>query len=117
MSKEATVIVLDVGSGTAKQLEEGGKAAIKMFLQQKLMFRKSDEVGIVLLGHTETRNVLADEGYEHVFVARDITKPGLEMLHEVCVPSLLRASLRSHHAAVGWWVLMSFNNAPLCGPM
>ncbi|XP_042405797.1 ATP-dependent DNA helicase 2 subunit KU80-like [Zingiber officinale] len=72
-NKEAMIFLIDVGPSMHSVLPEVGKVC-SMFIQKKLIFAKSDLVGIVLFGTKDTNNELEKEvgGYEHVFVLRDI---------------------------------------------
>ncbi|XP_057980916.1 ATP-dependent DNA helicase 2 subunit KU80 isoform X2 [Malania oleifera] len=72
-NKESLLLLLDVGSTMHKALPEIEKVC-SMLVQKKLIYSKSDEVGIVLFGTEETNNDLTREvgGYEHVAVLRNI---------------------------------------------
>ncbi|KAL6569394.1 ATP-dependent DNA helicase II subunit 2 [Orobanche minor] len=72
-NKEGLVLVLDVGPSMHAMLPEVGKVC-SMLVQKKLIFSKSDEVGVVAFGTEDTKNDLAVEvgGYENVKVLRDI---------------------------------------------
>eukprot|EP00026_Physarum_polycephalum_P002636 Phypoly_transcript_02644.p1 GENE.Phypoly_transcript_02644~~Phypoly_transcript_02644.p1 ORF type:complete len:733 (-),score=115.46 Phypoly_transcript_02644:534-2660(-) len=59
---------------------EGALKAVNLLVQQKIMYGKKDEVGLVLCGTQETDNPLSDTGYEHITVARDLTVPDLDLL-------------------------------------
>uniref|UniRef100_A0A0D9W1K9 ATP-dependent DNA helicase 2 subunit KU80 n=1 Tax=Leersia perrieri TaxID=77586 RepID=A0A0D9W1K9_9ORYZ len=72
-NKEALVLLLDVGPsmhGVLQQVEN----ICSTLVHKKLVYNKSDEIGVVLFGTKETCNELAKElgGYNHVVVARDI---------------------------------------------
>ena len=54
MAKEASVLVLDVGRTMTADDLEMGKTALRVMLQQKLLFTKRDEMGLVLLGTAGT---------------------------------------------------------------
>ncbi|XP_058104657.1 ATP-dependent DNA helicase 2 subunit KU80 isoform X2 [Magnolia sinica] len=72
-SREALVLLLDVGPSMHNLLPEIEKVC-SMLVQKKLIYNKSDEVGIVLFGSEDTDNALTKEvgGYEHVVVLRHI---------------------------------------------
>lgn len=86
-SKEAIVIILDVGIGMTKTMGKSGptylEAAIKainLLVQQKMLFGKHDEIGLVLFGTQETNNQLSADGYENISVVHSITTPDLDLL-------------------------------------
>lgn len=87
-SKEAVVIVLDIGR-TMSQVRnntaplEGAAKAVNLLVQQKLLFGKNDEVGVVLLGTRETENALMEDGYSNITVLRDIAPPDLDLLRKL----------------------------------
>ncbi|XP_068650378.1 ATP-dependent DNA helicase 2 subunit KU80 isoform X2 [Aristolochia californica] len=68
-NKEALLLLIDVSPPMHRLLPEVEKLC-SMLIQKKLIFSKSDEVGIVLFGTEETDNELTAEvgGYEHVMV-------------------------------------------------
>ncbi|KAJ8626530.1 hypothetical protein MRB53_019837 [Persea americana] len=72
-NKEALVLLLDVGPSMHSRLPEIEKLS-SMLVQKKLIYSKSDEVGVVLFGTEDTDNELMKEvgGYEHVVVLRHI---------------------------------------------
>lgn len=72
-NKEALVLVVDVGPTMHAILPEIEKVC-GMLIQKKLIFSKSDEVGVVLFGTEETKNELTMEvgGYEHVMVLQPL---------------------------------------------
>ena len=86
MSKEASVIVVDVGKFMAESQIEVAQNAIRALIQQKLLFTKRDEIGLVVVGTEESSNPsnakLPDE-YLHVTVARDIELPNLAFLESI----------------------------------
>jgi hypothetical protein len=86
MSKEASVIVVDVGKFMAESQIEVAQNAIRALIQQKLLFTKRDEIGLVVVGTEESSNPsnakLPDE-YLHVTVARDIELPNLPFLESI----------------------------------
>ncbi|OQS04042.1 hypothetical protein THRCLA_03685 [Thraustotheca clavata] len=81
-SKEAMMIVLDASASMREPLAEitrkvavgsrfdAAKTAVQSILSQKMLFRKHDEVGIVMYGTEDTENPLNEQGgeYEHVKV-------------------------------------------------
>ncbi|XP_026660873.2 ATP-dependent DNA helicase 2 subunit KU80 isoform X2 [Phoenix dactylifera] len=73
-NKEAVVLLLDVGPSMHSVLSEV-ESVCSMLVQKKLIFGKSDEVGVVLLGTDDTCNELQKEvgGYEHIVVLRNIS--------------------------------------------
>lgn len=86
-NKETNVIILDVGStmspgGNTTPLE-GAVSAVNLFVQQKMLFKPKDEVGVVLFGTEETDNPLEDHGYENISVLRDIGTPDLDLLRDI----------------------------------
>ncbi|KAL5218549.1 hypothetical protein ABZP36_019233 [Zizania latifolia] len=72
-NKEALVLLLDVGPSMCGVLQEVENICSTL-VHKKLVYSRSDEVGVVLFGTEETCNELAKElgGYKHVVVARDI---------------------------------------------
>ncbi|THU63792.1 hypothetical protein C4D60_Mb01t19570 [Musa balbisiana] len=72
-NKESLVLLIDVGPSIHSVLQDV-EGVCSMLVQKKLIFSKSDEVGIVLFGTEDTNNELEKEvgGYEHVVVLRDI---------------------------------------------
>ncbi|PAN43942.1 hypothetical protein PAHAL_9G004700 [Panicum hallii] len=72
-NKEALVLLLDVGPSMHGVLQEV-KNICSTLVHKKLVYNRSDEIGIVLFGTKETCNELAKElgGYKHVTVAHDI---------------------------------------------
>ncbi|XP_020179005.1 ATP-dependent DNA helicase 2 subunit KU80 [Aegilops tauschii subsp. strangulata] len=92
-NKEGLVLLLDVGPSMHRALQEV-KNVCTTLLRKKLVFHRSDEVGVVLFGTKETHNDLARElgGYKHVLVKHDIkvvdeeTKNALENLPRGTAP-------------------------------
>ena len=86
MSKEASVIVVDVGKFMAESQIEVAQGAIRALVQQKLLFTKRDEMGMVIVGTEESSNPsnakLPDE-YQHITVARNIEVPNLPFLESI----------------------------------
>ncbi|XP_077245146.1 ku80 family protein isoform X2 [Tasmannia lanceolata] len=72
-NKEAVVLLLDVGPAMHNLLPDVEKLC-SMLVQKKLIYNKSDEVGVVLFGTEDTENELMKEvgGYEHIVVLRNI---------------------------------------------
>lgn len=72
-NREALVLVLDVGPTMHAILPEIEKVC-SMLIEKKLIYSKSDEVGVVLFGTEATENELTNEvgGYEHVTVLRHV---------------------------------------------
>lgn len=77
------VIVLDVGKtmseGPSAALE-GGIKAVSLLVQQKLLYRKRDEVALVLCGTEDSLNDLTEQGYQHITVVRELETPDIELL-------------------------------------
>jgi ATP-dependent DNA helicase 2 subunit 2 len=95
-SKEAIVIILDVGRSMSRTSSsssgnqsgwtyplEGAVRAVGLLLQQKLLFSRQDEIGLVLFGTKETDNPLSEDGYQHITVKRDIAPPDLDLLKTI----------------------------------
>jgi ATP-dependent DNA helicase 2 subunit 2 len=62
---------------------DNAKHALRLMVQQKLLFTKQDELAIVLVGTNETNNVLNEndpDSYQHVSVLRPLGKPDLSFL-------------------------------------
>lgn len=72
-NKESLVLLLDVGPVMHKVLPEIEKIC-SILVQKKLIYSRSDEIGIVLFGTKDTYNDLMIEvgGYENVVVLRNI---------------------------------------------
>lgn len=72
-NKEGLILLLDIGPSMHEVLPEVERVCT-LLVQKKLIFGKSDEVGIVLFGAEGTENELEKEvgGYEHVVVIRNI---------------------------------------------
>uniref|UniRef100_A0ACD5WEQ4 Uncharacterized protein n=1 Tax=Avena sativa TaxID=4498 RepID=A0ACD5WEQ4_AVESA len=72
-NKEGLVLLLDVGPSMHGALQEVENVCSTL-VRKKLVYNRSDEVGIVLFGTKETCNDLAKElgGYKHVVVKHDI---------------------------------------------
>ncbi|KAF8380428.1 hypothetical protein HHK36_027914 [Tetracentron sinense] len=70
---EALLLLLDVSPSMHNLLPEIEKLC-SMLVQKKLIYNKSDEVGVVLFGTEDTDNELTKEvgGYEHVVVLQHI---------------------------------------------
>jgi len=58
-----------LASGTQTRMQAGAEAT-KLLIQQKLLFAKSHELGIVVMGSDETENDLSEDtgGYENITV-------------------------------------------------
>ncbi|CAM0878222.1 unnamed protein product [Alopecurus aequalis] len=92
-NKEGLVLLLDVGPSMHRALQEVENVCLTL-LRKKLVYNRSDEVGIVLFGTKETCNDLAKElgGYKHVVVKHDIkvvdeeTKDALQNLPRGTAP-------------------------------
>ncbi|EFA77444.1 ATP-dependent DNA helicase [Heterostelium album PN500] len=89
-TKEALVVILDIGLGmhqhsntnkqyTTTPIEEALKSATLLY-QQKLLYGKKDELGVVLIGTKETKNNLQKDGYHHITTQTEIEEPTLETL-------------------------------------
>ena len=57
MAKEACVLVLDIGRQVSAEDLEAGKNIVRMLVQQKLLFTKRDELGLLLVGTQGSRRV------------------------------------------------------------
>lgn len=91
-TQEAVAVVIDV----SKTMEEvlGGSnqsklqtalQATKLLLQQKLIFGKSHEVALILMGSDATENDLheANGGYDHISVVHDLDVVTLDSLRQL----------------------------------
>ncbi|KAL6638579.1 hypothetical protein ACP70R_023690 [Stipagrostis hirtigluma subsp. patula] len=95
-NKEALVLLLDVGPSMHEVLQEV-KNICSTLVHKKLVYNRSDEVGIIFFGTKETSNELAKElgGYKHITVAHDIkvvdeeTTNALQNLPRGTVPDML----------------------------
>jgi len=68
-------------------------------IQQKLLFTKQDELGLVLVGTDDTDNALAAEdpgSYEHVTVLQQLQKPDLKMLETIKSATAAAAAAAAH---------------------
>ncbi|PKA47661.1 ATP-dependent DNA helicase 2 subunit KU80 [Apostasia shenzhenica] len=86
-NKEVVVLIIDVGPTMHGVLPEVEKVCTMLVLK-KLIYGKTDEVGIVLFGTEETKNDLQKEvgGYLHVLVLQDIKvvdSDVMDSLHEL----------------------------------
>ncbi|EGD76705.1 hypothetical protein PTSG_08056 [Salpingoeca rosetta] len=86
-SGDLTAIVLDVGPSMSTKLSSGKShletavKAIDLFVQQKVLHTKKDEVALITFGDNETDNPLASDGeYQHICVRRTLTSPDLDLL-------------------------------------
>ncbi|KAF0917929.1 hypothetical protein E2562_021645 [Oryza meyeriana var. granulata] len=81
-NKEALVLLLDVGPSMHGVLQEVENICSTL-VHKKLVYNRSDEIGVVLFGTKETCNELAKElgGYKHVVVAHDIKVVDEETTH------------------------------------
>ncbi|CAD6207743.1 unnamed protein product [Miscanthus lutarioriparius] len=72
-NREVVILLLDVGPSMHGVLQEVKNICLTL-VHKKLVYNRSDEVGIVLFGTKGTCNELAKElgGYKHVTVTRDI---------------------------------------------
>eukprot|EP01117_Protostelium_nocturnum_P014755 TRINITY_DN5645_c0_g1_i1.p1 TRINITY_DN5645_c0_g1~~TRINITY_DN5645_c0_g1_i1.p1 ORF type:complete len:726 (-),score=197.55 TRINITY_DN5645_c0_g1_i1:67-2244(-) len=86
-SKEAVVIILDVGSAMSKEGLEGAMKAVRLLARQKVLFGSKDEIGLVLFGSKETKNSLYQEGedssYKFINVVEDVGFPSLSLLRKI----------------------------------
>jgi hypothetical protein len=97
MSKEACVIILDVGSGMSapagvqhgsKTFLDVAKECVSQLLHQRLLFpKKQDQVSVLLVNANDTDNVVNDEqgGYENIFELSDWTRVSTALLKKVGV--------------------------------
>ncbi|KYQ93240.1 ATP-dependent DNA helicase [Tieghemostelium lacteum] len=91
-SKEAVVVILDIGLGmtgssgknqysnTSSTPIEDALKSVTLLYQQKLIYGKKDELGLVLIGTKDTKNNLQKDGYQHITVVCDIEEPKIETL-------------------------------------
>eukprot|EP01105_Mastigella_eilhardi_P010054 TRINITY_DN2353_c0_g1_i3.p1 TRINITY_DN2353_c0_g1~~TRINITY_DN2353_c0_g1_i3.p1 ORF type:complete len:753 (-),score=192.03 TRINITY_DN2353_c0_g1_i3:99-2321(-) len=88
------VVILDVGRTMCLASAGGGARfgdavkAVTMLLQQKILYGKKDEIGVVLFGTAETKNTLATalgdgEQYQHVTVLHEIGPATVDVLRSV----------------------------------
>ncbi|PON67233.1 Ku70/Ku80, N-terminal alpha/beta [Parasponia andersonii] len=80
-NKETLVLLIDVGPSMHNLVPEIEKVCSTL-IQKKLIYSKSDEVGVILFGTEDTKNELTKEvgGYEHVVVLRDIRVVDVDLL-------------------------------------
>jgi hypothetical protein len=79
------IIVGDVAH-VARLCGFSGAPVWSTVIQQKLLFTKQDELGIVLLGTDETENELNQEdaeSYQHVSIFQPLQKPDLRLLESI----------------------------------
>ncbi|CAI9104637.1 OLC1v1003351C1 [Oldenlandia corymbosa var. corymbosa] len=83
-NKEALVLILDVGPAMHAILPQV-ETICSMLIEKKLIYGKTDEVGVVLFGTEVTANELTKEvgGYEHVMVLRPIKVVDGDLLEAV----------------------------------
>ncbi|XP_037024840.1 X-ray repair cross-complementing protein 5 isoform X2 [Bradysia coprophila] len=91
-TKEATVILFDVGKPTGESVRPGqptffeqAKECLAKILQRKIFTTPKDEIGLILIGTDDTNNVLNDSedtlgDYEHISVAFDLEMTNWQML-------------------------------------
>ncbi|XP_055596819.1 X-ray repair cross-complementing protein 5 [Uranotaenia lowii] len=88
-SKEACVIILDVGKDTlintnnrTESFFQRAKRCVTKIVERKIFSKPQDEVGLILMGTNETSNQLNVEygGYDHVSEAFDISPSNWQML-------------------------------------
>ncbi|KDO24367.1 hypothetical protein SPRG_10445 [Saprolegnia parasitica CBS 223.65] len=98
-TKEAMMIVLDAGVSMREPLNEptrkavvgsrfdAAKTAVQSILSQKMLFRKHDEVGIVMYGTEGTDNHLHETqgGYEHVHVLSNLDEVSTRVAETMAV--------------------------------
>ncbi|XP_010277368.1 PREDICTED: ATP-dependent DNA helicase 2 subunit KU80 [Nelumbo nucifera] len=72
-NKEALLLLIDVSPSMHNLLTEVERVC-SMLIEKKLIYSKSDEVGVILFGTDETNNDLTKEvgGYEHIVVLQQI---------------------------------------------
>ncbi|KAM9977506.1 hypothetical protein ACTFIR_011373 [Dictyostelium discoideum] len=87
--KEAVVVILDIGLGMTSKDSDGTTTtssiedalrSVTLLYQQKLIYGKKDQLGLVLIGTKGTKNNLQDDGYQHITVVSDIEEPSIETL-------------------------------------
>lgn len=97
-SKAACVIVVDVSKSMNIPGPDGrtgierAKETLHSLIEQKLLFSKKDELGIVLVGTKGTENLMNEEegGYDNITVYNELQIPDIEMTDGVgliCPPS------------------------------
>ena len=83
MSKEAVIIIIDITESMKLNLD-ATKKAISSLIQQKLLYCKRDEIGIILLGTSIDSNPLNSkdkECYKYISVVSDIKPPKMEIFN------------------------------------
>ena len=91
MGKEKVCLVVDTGSNMDLKVEGGESArnmmiqTAQLFVQQKMINAKGDEVGLILVGTEGTDNELADPdgGYANIVTASGLGKSTLELYNAV----------------------------------
>ncbi|GFT41942.1 x-ray repair cross-complementing protein 5 [Nephila pilipes] len=91
VTKEAIVIILDVGLPMHEVTESGSilehaKSCVNMIIQRKIFSESKDEIAVVLFGTSETSNVLADEGdpeFGNIHVIQDFKTANWELLEQI----------------------------------
>ena len=89
----ATIVLVECGMGSEKEIDRGMskleacKRGIRELLQYHIIFRKKDEIAVVLCG-SETSNNKGD--YDHIEVLGDVG--GLDVSHSDLVETTMRAT-------------------------
>eukprot|EP00741_Cyanophora_paradoxa_P019083 tig00021119_g18425.t1 len=92
--KETVVLVVDVGASMARTKFKDGRTyvqlaqeAMRSFVEQKILYAKKDEVGVLLFGSRATDNDLAEElgegNYENIQALQKIEVPKTNLLKRV----------------------------------
>eukprot|EP01132_Coremiostelium_polycephalum_P004803 gene4803-5989_t len=91
-AKEAVVVILDIGLGMTSSLNDNNNnnqdsspiedalKSVTLLFQQKLIYSKKDELGLVLIGTKDTKNNLQADGYKHITMVNEIQEPTIETL-------------------------------------
>lgn len=90
--QEAVAVIIDVSKTMGEVLGAAGQSkltialqATKLLLQQKLLFGKSHEVAMVLMGSDSSENDLHEMngGYDHISVIHDLDVVTLDSLRQL----------------------------------
>ncbi|KAJ6645641.1 X-ray repair cross-complementing protein 5 [Pseudolycoriella hygida] len=91
-TKEATLIIFDIGKNTGKSIQPGqpsffeqAKQCLAKILQRKIFSAPKDEIGLILVGSDCTNNALNKSlgDYENISVALDLEQANWQMLRIV----------------------------------
>jgi len=95
--RDTSILVVDVGSNMCESIGAGdgpkvSKAAYALslaqaVLKQKVLFLPRHEVGLIFFGTVESKNDLAADGYDHVYVANaGMDAANMSMLRSIATP-------------------------------